>query len=198
MAAGVNLNPNTTSRVLLATLLLVTGLGVSLPPANAAVLKGDVTDVGAHCVVSITSDQSPEPGAVSQPSCFPTFAAALYFATGGAVLVDESLSPTDLKEDMLDDVPESHTVLSVDYRDSNYGGLSLTWTGHGDCSSTLTYSASSMPTGWNDVVSSALTYANCNTNTHYEHSSFGGSSLVCACASMGVMNDQTSSERWAP
>jgi hypothetical protein len=191
------MNPSTTSRVLLATIVLVSGIGLTASPANAAILRGEVADVGVHCVVGIMPDQSENPGAMTPQQCFPTFSAAIFFATGGAVLVDEQLSPTDLTQEMLEDVPESHTVLSVDYVDSNYGGLSLTWTGHGDCSASLTYSAGSMPAGWNDIVSSALTYANCNRNTHYEHSNWGGASLVCACASMGVMNDQTSSERWS-
>ena len=61
----------------------------------------------------------------------------------------------------------------------------------------ISYAAASMPSaGWNDRVSSAKTYGGCGTNTHYQDSNYVGSQHVCECATMGVMNDETSSERW--
>ena len=89
-------------------------------------------------------------------------------------------------------------VLSIDYRDSGFGGTSLTWydSGTAGCAAN-TYSASSMPSGWNDQVSSSHRYDSCTHNPHYEHVNFGGAIYPCTCSSMGVMNDKTSSEKWS-
>jgi hypothetical protein len=130
-----------------------------------------------HCVVQI---EPLTPGkvasAMSEASCFDSFSDAQAI------------------------VPLSHTtVISIDYRDSNFSGSTLTWvvdSSYGGCTTGYSYAAPSMPSGWNDVVSSARTYAGCSYNRHYEHTNYGGSKIDCYCATMGAMNDKTSSEKW--
>lgn len=130
--------------------------------------------------------------------CFPTFAEAIYAATGGAVSLSPSTRPQQLTQSMLN-LPGTNTVIGVDYMDANYGGASLTWYESKDingCTDGSYYTASSMPSGWNDDVSSAISYGGCKTYNHFENTNFGGAKLTCTCATMGVMNDQTSSEKW--
>lgn len=157
---------------------------------------------GPTATASCTSTQC-NPGEqssqVSQPQCFATFARAIAAATGGTVQLSPAAKPSQLTQEMLSDVPDTTTVIGIDYVNSNFGGNSLTWTStSGGCTSTQHFQASSMPSGWNDVVSSARSFANCNTYTHFENVSFTGAELNCgpSCATMGVMNDKTSSEKW--
>lgn len=178
---------------LLAVTLLaiaITGIVVAAAPA----------DGGGNCVVKIDPVQPGQQSShVSQPQCFATFAEAIAAATGGTVHLSSSVKPSQLTQAMLGDTPDTTTVIGVDYVNSHYGGNSLTWTStSGGCTSTQTFQASSMPSGWNDVVSSALSYQNCNTYWHYQNINFGGAQIDCgpSCATMGVMNDQTSSEKW--
>ena len=66
------------------------------------------------------------------------------------------------------------------------------------CSDVYSYGVSSMPSGWDNSISSAHGYANCNHFLHWENTNNSGSLLDCndSCALMGIMNNQTSSEQW--
>ena len=50
--------------------------------------------------------------------------------------------------------PATSFVLSVDYKDADFGGDSLTWTQSSNCGK---FQAAGMPSGWNDVISSLVT-----------------------------------------
>ncbi|HEX9623954.1 MAG TPA: peptidase inhibitor family I36 protein, partial [Streptosporangiaceae bacterium] len=93
-------------------------------------------------------------------------------------------------------VPATVYVLSIDWVNTNFTGGSLTWTQSSKCGS---FQASSMPSGWNDVVSSVATDSGC-ANTLYQNTNFGGSkysiSRNSSAASLGSFNDLTSSEKW--
>jgi hypothetical protein len=101
--------------------------------------------------------------------------------------------------DMNAALPAITYVIGVDYKNANYGGASLTWTGISTCSGYPYYLASSMPSGWNDVISSYHDYSNCNHNPHWENNKYGGAVVNCGpnCSYVGAaMNDRTSSEKW--
>ena len=137
---------------------------------------------GDHCIVAISPvEAGKQYSKVSDYQCYGTFSEAQDAANGVGLR-------------------SSRTVIGIDYWDAKFQGASLTWSANNTvgCNTGLSYSAASMPSGWNDTVSSAKTYGGCSTNTHYEDSSSWGMQLVCQCATMGVMNDQTSSERWGP
>jgi hypothetical protein len=55
-----------------------------------------------------------------------------------------------------------------------------------------------MPSGWDNRVSSARGFSNCNYYYHYQNTAYGGTSIAChtECASMGTLDNDTSSERW--
>lgn len=153
-----------------------------------------------HCVVWIEPLQ---PGAQksvqSEPECYDTFAGALEAATGGSVGSDSTIQPNQVSESLLA-TSQGSVVIGIDYANANFGGSSITWTTEhmAGCSDGSSYSASGMPSGWNDVVSSAKSFTGCNHYYHYEHTNFGGAVLDCggSCATMGTMDNQTSSERW--
>jgi hypothetical protein len=87
-------------------------------------------------------------------------------------------------------------VLSIDWTNVNFTGDSLTWEQSSKCGS---FQASSMPSGWNDVVSSVETFNGC-ANTLYQNTNFGGNTLSIgrntSAATLGSFNDETSSQKW--
>jgi hypothetical protein len=131
-------------------------------------------------------------------TCYDTFAAAIAAATGGRVHLPASATPRTVSIGRINAgaSPGNTYVLSVDYKNASFQAPSLTWTQSQQCGS---YQASSMPTGWNDVVSSVATYSGC-ANTQYKNINFGGATFSVGrdsqAASMGSFNDSTSSEKW--
>ena len=181
--------------VTLFSLAIAPAGGTAVPAPDAGQAAG-----GRHCIVQI-SPLLPGQAAstVSAPRCFSTFAEAIAAVSGGTVRLPSAVTPRTLTQRMLRPERAAATVvLSIDYRDSGFGGTSLTWydSGTAGCAAN-TYSASSMPSGWNDQVSSSQRYDSCTHNPHYEHVNFGGAIYPCTCSSMGVMNDKTSSEKWS-
>jgi hypothetical protein len=126
-----------------------------------------------HCV----AQPSGTPGQPPAMQCFSTFAAAISAATNPAG-------------------PLTSVILSIDYTGTNESGSSLTWTKPAGCGS---YTASSMPTGWNDVVSSVSNFNGCGT-TLYQNTSFSGSTFSIAvdgtANTLGSFNRQASSQKW--
>ncbi len=155
-----------------------------------------------HCVLEIDPIRPGESASQVRPvGCFATFSEAISAATRGAVRLPPDIGPDEVTPEMLAPA-QSNIVIGIDYWDSNFRGQSLVWeTPHtAGCSDGSTYGSPGMPPGWNDEVSSARSYAGCNHYYHYEHTNWTGAVLDCggSCATMGVMNDQTSSERWTP
>jgi hypothetical protein len=98
-------------------------------------------------------------------------------------------------------IPRTDTVLSEDFSDDKYQGSVLTWTSPGlvSCSGFPNFLAPSMPSGWNDIVTSYKDFVNCGNNPHYENNNYTGASIQCGpnCSNIGgAMNDRTSSEKW--
>jgi hypothetical protein len=100
---------------------------------------------------------------------------------------------------MMAELPAVSIVISIDYMNSNYGGASYTWVTSATCTEFPEYWASSMPSGWNDDISSYADYAGCNVNPHWEDVDYKGAEVSCGpdCSYVGAaMNDRTSSEDW--
>jgi len=94
--------------------------------------------------------------------------------------------------------PFATQVVGIFYKDQNFQGATLSITSGGNCTSTLDdtdFTVASMPSGWNDVISSFRCYANCYCKI-YENINFGGASYGYFPSSTFVgsaMNDRTSS-----
>ncbi len=185
-------------RLILATSLI--GLlfysGATAASAAPAPLHRAASQAAQYCVA-----QAEPAGSTVTPTatCYATFAGSIRAATGGSIRLPASATPrsvtaADLREWAA--VPATVYVLSIDWVNTNFTGGSLTWTQSSKCGR---FQASSMPSGWNDVVSSVATYSGC-ANTLYQNTNFGGSkysiSRNSSAASLGSFNDLTSSEKW--
>jgi hypothetical protein len=160
-----------------------------------------------HCVVKLQPAESGTTKLVSgTPECYPTFRDAILFATGGTILIPEG-QPLGSQLDLLEQeqkaakdqlAKRSTFVIAIDYEHTGYGGDSLIWQYSSPCTPAGGYVASSMPSGWNDKLSSTRGYSDCSKNILFEHPSWTGTRLTCRpdCSSVGSMNDKTSSREW--
>lgn len=161
-----------------------------------------------HCVVKVAPahPQAPQPIPLAVPECYPTFRDAIFFATGGSVLLPGK-QPLSVQLDMLEQELKakqaemsatSTYVISVDYQHSNYGGATIIWESTGPCTPLSSWYKNSMPSGWNDVVSSTRAYVDCNKNVLFEHANRTGAKFTCRpnCSGLGGFNDKTSSREW--
>jgi hypothetical protein len=157
-----------------------------------------------YCVVFI------EPLALGQAAstvrdlrCFRSYAEGVTYATGGRLRLAANASPKQLTEAQLNAATGS-SLIGRDYEDPNYDcnifGPCLDWWVDNDfgCTGGRNYVATSMPSGWNDQVSSTKAFTGCSRNQNFENTNYGGALLTCLpnCATMGVMNDATSSKQW--
>jgi hypothetical protein len=170
-------------RSLLLGTLILAAIVLTAPETSSAA-------TGRHCVLWISPVNALGHSSLSAMRCFGYFKNAQHYAHGPA--------PRRFALASGDVVATASTTISIDYDSSGFSGTSLTWTvsNTAGCNG-FTYSAASMPTGWNDRVSSSHSYGGCADNKHFHDSNFGGSGIICTCSTMGTMNDQTSSERWA-
>lgn len=128
-------------------------------------------------------------------SCFETVAEAEEFIDAGA--------PGDLEQLLGDAVHARSSAATVAIGriwtgTSRSGTLLIQWGAGSGCYGVI-YGFPSMSSGWNDVVRSSQGYANCWA-THYENTSYGGSSLTCSayCSSLGSLAAKTSSIVYRP
>jgi hypothetical protein len=154
--------------------------------------------VQRHCIAQAKAAEAKGSPTVR---CYSTFAAAISAATSGRVKLKDAMRSRKLSADELQAGPASPLttyVLSVDYKDANFSGSTLTWSQSSPCGF---YQAGSMPSGWNDVVSSVADYSGCAT-TLYHDSNFKGTTYRIgvngSASSLGSFNDQTSSQKWCP
>ncbi len=159
---------------------------------------------GRHCysLLSPISDNSSE-STIIKSACFDTFTEAISYATRGRVVLDPSVRPEQITDELLERMEEPGTpgaqvVIGIDWDYTYYGGSSYTWVvSLSGCSPTVQYQVSSMPSGWNDRVSSARAYSNCSFY-HYKDINYNGSYIACDpdCSTMGSLDNATSSEKW--
>lgn len=134
--------------------------------------------------------------------CFPTFAEAVEFATGGDLSAD---NPAALERTLdasgMAPASSSWVLLGIEYANTGYSGASLVLYGSSGsgCGSSRTYGFPTMPTGWNNRVSSARSYAGC-ASSHYTLTSYRGSVRTCqgGCSTLGTLNNNVSSIVFRP
>lgn len=187
--------------------LLYLLVGLFLVLFLTAAKSSGINNNGQHCYALIAPIAEGNDGSsgIIKSECFDNFADSIYAATNGRVQIDRSTQPGEVSNEILNSSnglssPSSQVVIGIDWDSTNFGGSSNTWAVSGSgCSSTVQYSASSMPSGWDNRVSSARGYSGCNYFYHYQNTNFGGSSIVCntECATMGSLDNATSSEKWS-
>ena len=162
-------------------LLILAGL---LAVMWACAVPGSASASG--CVVYV----SPAPSSPSAPTpaptsggCYATFDSALAAAAANA--------------------PTNNTVLiGADYAGQNYAGDFRAYEGTaGPCQhGSVSYADDYIGDNWNDRVSSAYGQHSCDAFTHFHDILFFGNSKTCGlfpgCATLGNMNNETSSETW--
>lgn len=160
-----------------------------------------------HCYALITPIEEGVHGSskIIKAECFDNFSDSIFAATNGRVQLNRSTHPETVTDEALNSSIESSSlssqvVIGIDWDYTYFGGSSYTWVVSGSgCTSTTQFSVSSMPYGWDNRVSSARGYSGCNYYYHYQNTNFGGSSVACSttgCATMGILNNATSSEKW--
>lgn len=168
----------------------------STAAASAATHHLAASRQGQNCVA-----EAEPAGNMATPTatCYSTFSAAIRAATGGRIRLPATATPGSVTPALIDAWnagPATTFILSVDYKDANFGGGSLTWTQSTDCGR---FQAASMPTGWNDVISSLVTGKDC-ANSLFDNVNFGGLRLDVskntARSGLGSFNDLTSSQKW--
>jgi hypothetical protein len=177
-------------------LMAFVGTAVAAPPSAS----------NRHCVVKVQPLGSVDSQQKAQPECYPTFREAVRFATKGVILLPKGESflqqldtlEREQKERSRELAEVATYVIAIDYENINYGGSSLIWQQSSPCTPTISYAAASMPSGWNDQLSSTRGYSDCIKNVLWEHPSFTGTKRTCLpdCSSVGTFNDKASSREW--
>jgi hypothetical protein len=164
--------------------------------ATAATTRQAATSQGQNCVA-----EAEPAGSTATPTatCYSSFSAAIRAATSGRVRLSATARPGSVTSAMIDSWnagPATNFVLSVDYKDADFKGDSLTWTQTSNCGK---FQAAGMPSGWNDVISSLVTGTGC-ANTLYQNANFGGMTVSISKntsrSGLGSFNDLTSSQKW--
>lgn len=175
-------------------------------PAAARDGRGSGASTGRNCVNHLEHLNSYSAEAIVVSSiCFDTFAQAFRHMTRGRVAVPDNLRPDQVTDAMVAPLSaDSVVVLSTDWGGDNYhdGGFfdmsSVNWEASSSCTTTQSWALSSVGNRYDNLISSSKTYGNCHKGQHYENTNYGGARLTCQpnCATMGIMNNQTSSLSW--
>ena len=187
---------------LLGCSLDVPALAPETTPSEESAQLGSPGSDPQHCVIQATAvpigqDVTDAPPVVS-PRCFSTFSQAINFATAGRVALPNDATPEALDESALADASATQYVLSIEFEHRNHGGSSHTFYGSKTCKD-ATYWEYSVPSSWNDRISSSRAYSDCNHTYHYEHPGYVGAMVDCGrgCSYIGdAMDDRTSSINW--
>lgn len=158
-----------------------------------------------HIVARAVATDQAARGVQVEYRSFSSFAEAISFVTGVDVRIAPGAdiqSQTSAIQDAVKSRLLTNTLVGIDYDAASFnsGQGTLTWyvDDPNGCSAGGVFVASSMPAGWDDRVSSAQSFGGCSTWNHYQLTGMTGPYLPCTCSTMGVMDNQTSSERWAP
>ncbi|RXZ66978.1 peptidase inhibitor family I36 protein [Agromyces albus] len=176
----------TIGAVLATVIAFAPGNGMS-PAAHAG--PPTARDV-VHCAVEVQATESrpTAEAAPAEPVCFDTRAEVDGYLQGALSADDGSRMST----------ASASTILGRVYTDANGGGSSLAFWGSSGCYG-VTFGFASLPSGWNNTISSAGGSNGCWV-TLYTETSYGGSRLNCTpwCGGIGTLNDRVKSLVFRP
>lgn len=179
--------------------LSATCLGLALVPT---VVASAAPSEAGNCVARALPSGS---SATPTVKCFATFSSAITYATDGKVHLRNAARARFVSESEMSGATaatvnptgaNTRYVLTIDYVDANFQGNTLTWYQSAKCGS---FASGSMPSGWNDVVTSLVNYSGC-ASTLFWNIHFGQPTYLthvgASVARLGSFNDRTSSQDW--
>ncbi len=195
----------------IATLVLYGSMAASTAatPATAATTSAAFASTATSATTTrpathrdcVAKAAPPGSSAAAKITCYATFADAVRTITNGRVRLPASAGPGSVTPDEINPAPGSPDatfVLSVDYQNANFGGNTLFWTESSGCGD---FETPSMPSGWNDVISSVANSSGC-ASTLYQNNNFTGTTFGvkrnASAGSLGSFNDEASSQAWCP
>ncbi|MEX0984904.1 MAG: hypothetical protein WD096_07615 [Actinomycetota bacterium] len=132
--------------------------------------------------------------------CFDTYAEALAAGSDGALSVSSDTTPLTLSESTVNSAAASSVVLiGTEFDNTFYSGSSKSYYASATCSASLTWEVDYVTDTWNDRFSSGKGFGGCDRNRKFQHSQFGGSSVLCTpnCTNYGTLSASVSSLRWS-
>ncbi|WP_447006708.1 hypothetical protein ACRAKI_09630 [Saccharothrix isguenensis] len=191
---GISPNPSRSKAEHMRTMLLRCTAAVLLflgMVASITVTHASPSQQGAsperHCVVHLgTAEKGQRHSPMSDMRCFSSSA---------------EVQAEIAQENKRAGIGIQATLIGTDYTDPNFGGSSLNWTAPGGCyynGTQPSWGASSMPAGWDNVVSSTRTYSGCKATLLYDYTNYGGISMVTGCNSptLSFIDNRASSRQW--
>lgn len=190
-------------------LLLATGTAAALLGSAAPAFAGGHSgprpsgDTEVHCYVVI---------ATGHQECFATFAGVTAAISRGHVVLQSPSQLTDATAAQISqaasapglagaaEMPLPVTILGIVYADVGYRGSTHQFLGNsGDCNLGTTYGFDSMPSGWDNRVSSFEGFGHCRVTLFENENRQGNRYGPDSGASLGglYMNDRTSSMLFA-
>ncbi|HRI72683.1 MAG TPA: hypothetical protein PK156_50955 [Polyangium sp.] len=158
-----------------------------------------------HCVFETTAVSLDNEKDVRLPTratrCFPTFSQAIEFATDGRVRLAQGATQDDANRELaaLARLPSASSyVIGIEYKEFDFGGGSYTFRNANNCSN-WSHWVNTMPSGWDNVISSATAHSYCTHSNHYEAPYAAGAVKDCgtSCSNIGsTMNNRTRSITW--
>jgi len=176
---------------LLAALGLVAGLVLVPTAANADTSSPSPDPSGGYCASQITADAP-----MSDPVCFDTQDELDgYLASQGVIEPQNGALKSNAVQAASADV-----ILGTVYKNANLKGDSLTLFGNGSRCDGVTYGFSSLASGWNNSISSAVAVTGC-WMTLYSKTSYAGDKITCTpeCDTVSsLLNDKVKSILFKP
>lgn len=139
-----------------------------------------VSGTGDHCVAHLeyVAPDGPE-ASITKETCFTSFAEAVRFATGRTDIPD-GVQPADLTEEMVSPSAgrgvETTYLLGIDHESSPYSGDSKLWQASASCVGHNWQVSTLVGTGWNERISSAQGWSDCDIFRHWENPGYDGAS----------------------
>jgi hypothetical protein len=215
------MSKNITSRIAQSTAMVLTFVLVvagceeemekyDLSVEESALIKEKEPLKGKHCVVEATVHSLRDNRVLSEPDsepvCFDTFSKSIEYATNGRVFLSEDDTPETVTDEMLngsisDDKNVGFTgnyVVGLEFDGKKYTGRSIAISAPSNCKK-HSFSINEMPSGWDNLVSSAKALSYCNHSTHWTNKKLKGTPKDCgtACDYIGDnFNNKTSSIKW--
>jgi len=177
--------------------------------APSTAIAEEVGTSERHCVVRlIESDEGSQGGytaaTLQDEGCYDTLEQALSVGTGTSVDLADDTAPADLTDASLSNAVTAQSVsmagnvlIGIEYNDWLYDGWSTSYYASAGCN-VSNWGVSYVGNGENDRYESGKGFNGCKRNRKFEHSNFGGESVLCQanCADYGYLRNRVSSLRW--